>query len=109
MPALPQGSRAGAGAIPARSLEGHKPGKASPDTALPSPPPPQGGGSSHDITGKAGPGASPYPALSRRHPMHRTVVAMCDKKLYRGLRVDPPSYPFETYLPWHASLVTGVV
>jgi hypothetical protein len=30
----------------------------------------------------------------------------CDKKLYRGLRANPPSYPFGMYLPRHAPLVT---
>jgi len=47
-------------------------------------------------------------ALRRYRPMHRTAVNMCDKKLYQGLRINPSSYPFETYLPWHASLVTGL-
>ena len=35
-------------------------------------------------------------------------LGWCNKRLYRGFRVNPPSYPFETYLPRHASLVTGL-
>ena len=38
----PQGSRAGSGALVVRAREGHKPGKANPDTAFLSPDPRRG-------------------------------------------------------------------
>ncbi len=71
IPALPQGSRAGAGALVVMAREGRN-REAGPYTALLSPPPP-GGDNAGDIPGKACPGAGPDPVLLRRHPMHRTV------------------------------------